>query len=139
MKQLTLGELTGKVMVFAKYHGEDKKELKEQGKVFYDFGDFYPTEINSWRGDYAQLALNYISEGDYEVRIKKPVITVLEFLKLLNDTFDTDFEGYKGGTWTAHNKTNIWVAEWGSSGHTIVVDVTSHYGALIIQTAYGRY
>lgn len=57
--QLTLGEIISKCeAILATKIGDDMPT------VYYDFGDLFPTNIDSWRGIYAELALNHTNEGE---------------------------------------------------------------------------
>jgi hypothetical protein len=135
MKQLSLGELTKKVNAHLVLRETDEKE----GKVYYDFGfySFYPTSINSWRGDYSHLALDItIFEGMPD---NDSALTISKFHQLLIDANGKDFEGYKGGIYTSWDDTPLWVANWGDSGYTAVSGVKRHYDSLIIQTMYEDY
>ncbi len=94
--QLTLGELIIKLETIP-----DKTK-----SVVYDFGEFVPTEIDSWRGIYAELALDYD---------KKEPKTIEQILNLLKNAVGKTFEGYKGGDFRMGRNTPIWVANYSES------------------------
>jgi len=126
-EQLTLGELILKLEAV-----QDKTK-----KVVFDFGDYAPTSIGSWRGSYSELALSYTNEGRMEggyahtdscaqdewgykcdckpsdTFMDKP--TVAELLAILNDAMGKAFVGYKGGDFKMHKRTSIWVANYSDS------------------------
>lgn len=87
--QLTLGKLIEKIEPLA--DREATKEVKEQATVKYDFEYLFPTELDSWRGSYAELALNF---SDYD-RGKRP-LTVIAFCEILKEAIGKTFYGYKG-------------------------------------------
>ena len=97
-----------------------------------------PTALSSYRGYYDQLAiecsgdgherteidqpdspfdLNMAGYGTYtpgsaEVKIKSEP-TVADLIEALDLADDATFEGYKGGQFTMHSDTDIWVSEYG--------------------------
>lgn len=131
-EQLTLGELVLKL------------ELTDQSlPVVFDDGKYKPTGLNSWRGSYRELALQYedgggtcyeqpkadceIDEfGDHDYKCKcggsnehdtalpdNP--TVKDLLKVLKLSLGKYYVGYKGGDFTMGKTTPLWVANHGSS------------------------
>jgi hypothetical protein len=123
--QLTLGEMITKIEVIIAEHGID------QAAVFYDFGNLYPTEIDSWRGAYSELALSY-SEG-------RKYMDVNTLLAMLKGSIGKTFIGYKGGEYKMDIHTPIWVANYGYSGNTAVVGVVDNGYDIIIETGYREY
>jgi hypothetical protein len=109
--QLTLGELIERITKIK----EKYKEEKDEPIVKYDFEYLFPTELMSWRGSYAELALNFETTGKY--------MSVSAFLKMLQDAVGATFEGYKGGDFVMNENTPIWVANYGNSGNTAIIDV----------------
>lgn len=95
--QLSLGELILKL----------ESIPDKQKKVVYDFGEYAPTDIDSWRGIYSELAL------DYEKTEPKTVEQILSILKEANGN---SFQGYKGGYFKMGRNTPIWVANYSESG-----------------------
>jgi len=127
--QLTLGQLIEKVEAIAKngYKLSDGSEPT----VRYDFEYLFPTAIDSWRGSYAELALNFESNGEE--------LPVSKFIELLKSAVGKTFEGYKGGDFTMDESTPIWVANCGNSGNTAVVDVLDCKYVVILITGYREY
>lgn len=117
--QFTLGEIILKL--------ESIIIDEEEPNVIYDFCGLYPTDIDSWRGSYAELALNF---GDEE---KQPM-KLSEFLHMLKSTIGKIFEGYKGGEYTMSRHTPVWVDNWGRSTETAIVDVVSNGCQVILIT-----
>ena len=141
-EQLNLGGFYEKVSAFVKFNkhvlGSDEKE----GKVYYDFGYFFPLEINSYRGDYSHLALNIEIDTAYQYDgsvIKKEPLTPLAFYKLLLDADGKEFPTYKDCPYILGFSSPLWVANWGESGWTIPVGVKQYYDNLIIETAFYEY
>lgn len=121
--QLTIGEIISKVKAISDKEGELH--------VQYDFADLYPTDIDSWRGSYDELALNHSSGGDK--------LTGSEFVRMLGLCIGKTFTGYKGGEYVMSEDTPVWVANYGDVGSTAVVDVVeTHYSILLI-TGYRPY
>jgi len=79
--QLTLGELILKLEPIVEKQGEDEATVR------YDFEYLFPNDIDSWRGSYSELALNFTTEGQ-EMKVS-------DFLKMLKDCIGKEFTGYK--------------------------------------------
>ena len=123
MKQLTLGEFISKLK-------ECSKDYKEQEKTIrFDFCNFEPNGIDSYRGYYDQLALGY-KENSFQQELK--ISQVLEYCeKAIGKTFT----GWKGGEYVMDEDTPLWVANSGETGSTAIVGVIDSY-EVIIQTAF---
>ena len=93
--QLTLGEL------ILKLETVNDKTLP----LFFDVGKYHPIDVDSWRGSYCELAINY-DDGD-------DVVSVDKFLSMLRSTIGRTFEGYKGGDFLMGKITPVWVANYG--------------------------
>ena len=122
--QLTLGEM---ILMIEGVTGKHEDEPS----VYYDFGNFFPTSIDSWRGSYSELALNYTEDGE--------PLKISKFLELLKGAVGETFTGYKGGDFTMSKHTPIWVANYGSSGSTAVVNMIDEKWRIIIVTGYREY
>jgi hypothetical protein len=127
--QLTLGQLIEKIEVIKKkdYKCHDGSEPS----VGYDFEYLFPTTIDSWRGSYEELALNFETTGE-ELSLSK-------FLELLKSAVGKTFYGYKGGDYTMDENTPIWVANYSHSGNTAVVDVLDCDYKIILVTGYREF
>jgi hypothetical protein len=121
--QLTLGMLISKITAC------EKNET-----VAFDFGYMCPTRLDSWRGAYDELALNYVSYTNEDVEIKRD-----DFLVLLKSAIGKTFHGYKGGEFVMNEDTPIWVANDGEACDTAVVGVLDLGWKIIIQTSYMEY
>ena len=124
--QLTLGELILKLEPIVKNQKEG-----DEATVRYDFEYLFPTSIDSWRGSYDELALNFETQG---VEMK-----VSEFLKMLKECIGKTFTGYKGGDFTMHKGTPIWVANYSHSGNTAVIDVVDNGYVVLLITGYREF
>jgi hypothetical protein len=127
--QLTLGELILKIEPLAEKY-KDEPDIE----VGYDFEYLFPTCIDSWRGDYSECALNFVVD-DSDC---KP-LNVQAFLKLLKETVGKTFTGYKGGKFTMTKNTPVWVANYGNSGETAIVDVLDKNYKVVLITKYTEY
>ena len=122
--QLSLGE------IILKLEGIKNTKLP----VLFDIKKYHPTGIDSWRGSYNELALEYDNKG-------KPMI-LADFLKVLKDTIGKTITGYKGGDFLMGKTTPVWVANYGEvSGFrkdeykdTAIIDVVEQKSAVIIKT-----
>ena len=76
---------------------------------------------------YSELALGYDSYGE-----KSLGDLLVEFRSALGSTY----QGYKGGDNVMIESTTLWVANYGSSGSTVIVDLTYDGYHVIINTDY---
>lgn len=131
--QLTLGEMILKLEPIVKNQWKIKNKYKEEAAVYYDFENLFPTEIDSWRGIYRELALNYCMNPDMP---KDLPLKVTKFLTLLKNAVGKSFEGYKGGSFIMNKDTQVWVANYGNAGSTAVIDIIDNDYNVIIITGY---
>jgi hypothetical protein len=129
--QLTLGELILKMEAVVARQKARIAEGKEEATVGYDFEYLFPTSIDSWRRSYAELALNFQAEGNE--------LTATDFLKVLKDAVGKTFCGYKGGDYVMSRQTPVWVANYGNSGNTAVLDVIDDEYQVVIVTGYRQF
>lgn len=129
--QLTLGEMILKLEPIIEKQKDRIKQELDESIVYYDFGYFFPTDADSWRGSYAELALNYKSDGE--------PLTVTRFTEMLKECVGKTFTGYKGGEFEMSRQTPVWVAEYGESGLTAVIDIIDTGYMVIISTGYREY
>jgi len=127
--QITLGELISKIKPIV--DNQKNRESKEEATVRFDFEYLFPTELDSWRGSYAELALNFKSEGNE--------MTVTAFYNMLKEAIGKEFTGYKGGEFIMNEDTPVWVANYGNSGSTAVVEVVDNGHTVILITQYCHY
>ncbi len=122
--QLSLGE------IILKCEGIKNTKLP----VLFDIKKYHPTSIDSWRGSYDELALEYEDKG-------KPML-LSAFLKVLKNTIGKTITGYKGGDFLMGKTTPVWVANYGECygfrkdgyKNTAVIDVIKQKLAVIIKT-----
>jgi hypothetical protein len=124
--QLTLGELILKLEPIVKNQKDGDEAI-----VRYDFEYLFPTSIDSWRGSYDELALNFQTQGE-EMKVS-------EFLNMLKECIGKTFTGYKGGDFTMHKGTPIWVANYSHSGNTAVIDVVDNGYVVLLITGYREF
>ena len=124
--QLTLSELILKLEPIVKNQKDG-----EEATVRYDFEYLFPTSIDSWRGSYNELALNFETQGE-EMKVS-------EFLNMLKECIGKTFTGYKGGDFTMHKGTPIWVANYSHSGNTAVIDVVDNEYVVLLITGYREF
>ena len=64
---------------------------------------------------------------------------VSEFLKMLKECIGKEFYGYKGGTFRMNKHTPVWVANYGRSGSTAVIEVVDNGYEVILITGWREY
>ena len=104
---------------------DDKKNT-----VYFDFCSQVPTGVSSWRGIYAELAIEY-KESEYDGNM-----TVEECITMLKESIGAEFCGWKGGEYVMHEDTQLHVANPGRVGGTIPTHVTDEGWCAIIHTKY---
>lgn len=132
--QLTLGEIISKLEPIVEKQQQRIKEGKDEAEVVFDFEYLYPTKIDSWRGSYAELALNFVDSDSSEVKM-----TVSQFTEMLKNTVRKEFTGYKGGEYIMSRHTPVWVANYGNSGSTAVIEIVDNEYDVIIITGYREF
>lgn len=123
--QFTLGKLIDELQSI-----ELKTSSGEYKDVYFDFGYFSPTFLESWRGSYDEISLGY-SEGNS--------IKVDRLIQLLNGAIGETFEGYKGGDFVMYEHTPLWIANYGNSGNTGVIGVHDRGWSIVLLTSYFEY
>lgn len=126
-KQITLGGLIDLLK---------NLQTDEDCYVRYSFPNKFPTECDSYRGSYDELAIGHDSL-DWD---KRPMLSV--FLKHLQQCVGKTFFGWKGGEFEMDRDTPVWVDNPGECSSCGVVGITPIYGAndrvyeVIINTDY---
>ena len=95
-------------------------------EVRFDFGYFKPTNLDSWRGSYDELALGY-SETEKDIKVS-------ELIKTLKEAIGKTFTGYKGGDFVMGKNTPVWVSNYGESPSTGIIGVKDLDWLVILQT-----
>jgi hypothetical protein len=122
--QLTLGEIIAKCeAIKAKGY---KLHDGSDPRVYFDFAHLRPTALASWRGSYDELALGFEEDGESR--------TLGEFIEMLKCADGETYTGYKGGEFVMSRHTPVWVANYGNSGDTAIVDVRDEEWAVILVT-----
>lgn len=128
--QLTLGEMILKIEPILKNQDAVIEKYKHEAKVCYDFEYLFPKTIDSWRGIYTELALDFVSSSEDDE------MGITDFYNMLTDCIGKTFTGYKGGEFVMGKSTPVWVANYGNTGNTAVVDIIDNEYQVIIMTAY---
>lgn len=96
-EQLMLAELIAKLVV-----------VEDPGlPVVFDNGIWWPIGVDSWRGSYRELAIEYTNEEEK--------LTARGVLCLLTKAIGETFQGYKGGDFMMGKNTPLWVASYSHS------------------------
>lgn len=107
------------------------KTLEQDKPIEFGFGGAVPTEFDSYRGYYAEIALGY--EGAYGTS----AVLVSELLEKAEACIGETFQGWKGGDFTMNEDTNLFVANSGNTSDTHITGVgTTEYGGYLILTKY---
>lgn len=99
--------------------------------VRFDFGNFVPTSVHSYRGFYEDLAIGYVARDGNHFHIY-----VSEMLDLLRAAVGQLHCGYKGGLYLASKDSVLWVANRGETTGTIVTGVDSDDHVTVIDTGW---
>lgn len=135
--QLSLGMIIEKLKEIKKNEKEIIKKYKHEATVVFDFADTFPTYIDSWRGAYNELALNFVSHSNCSHNEKE--MTLTQFIDMLKKCIGKTFTGYKGGDYEMDEDTPVWVANYGASGSTAVIDIIDNEYEVIILTGRREY
>lgn len=119
---MTLGNLIRKL-----------EEFPKDRTVRYDFCDLIPTDLDSWRGVYAELALGW-SEDTYPSKAPN----VEQLLGRLRAADGVTYEGYKGGEYKMDMSTPIHVDNPGRYTQTDLVGVLDGGYCVILETRTGK-
>jgi hypothetical protein len=95
--------------------------------VYYDFGRLFPTDFDSYRGYYEQLALG-VSNGAHQH-------TAGTLFKAAKQCMGKIFTGYKGGDFLMTATTPIWVDNVGDCTGTFLYGVYESSGTVFLLTA----
>lgn len=95
--------------------------------VGFDFECARPTRFDSWRGIYAELAINFDFKSD---------MPLPDFIMMAEAAVGKTFHGYKGGDYIMTRDTPVWVANYGNSGNTAVVGVVDLGYQVMLATGY---
>jgi hypothetical protein len=77
--------------------------------------------LSSWRGRYEELQV-CLSEYD------RPPMKVSDLLRECRAADGMDFQGYKGGDFTMHSSTPVWLCEYGRADERGIVALRSRDG-----------
>lgn len=130
--QLTLGELLALLKDIPTEWGSDKQLVS----VEFDFGTAYPTGLSSWRGSYAELAVNYALSGYDKDGGQFDHTNLKDFVKWLEEANGKTYTGWKGGDFTMSLDTPLWVANDGNIGNTGIVGIRNEDYTVYLLTAY---
>lgn len=128
--QMTLGEMIIKleaIIEAMKIKEKDRPEYQDP-EVQFDFEYLRPTGLSSWRGSYAELAIEFDSQGKW--------IKASEFLAMLKEAVGKEYTGWKGGEFVMGRSTPMWVANPGNSGNTGVYNISCNGYSVIIETGH---
>ena len=84
----------------------------------------YPIDIDSYRGYYCDLAIEYSDTSNY-----------FDLLQALEEAIGKTYTGYKGGNYTMCEDTTVWVSNYGKCSGLALVDVIKEddYNVLLVE------
>lgn len=92
-------------------------------RVQFDFCNFVPGKLDSYRGYYSDLALSYSQDGR---------ATVGDLLEECRQAVGKVYVGWKGGDYTMDENTPVWVAEPGTSSGTAITEVRGGWPVVLV-------
>lgn len=92
--------------------------------VYFDVLNLVPTNLDSYRGYYEDLAIGFSLDGR---------CLVGALLAECRAAVGAEYQGYKGGEYIMDEDTALWVSNWGRCGNLIVtgVDAEREYSTYI--------
>lgn len=133
--QLTIGEVLSLLKEIPTEWGSDKQDVT----VEFDFEYAIPTGLSSWRGSYAELAINFDFLGYSKFNEKAEAMKLKDFTEMLEQSVGKEYQGWKGGEYVMSLDTPLWVANDGNSGNTGVIGVKDNSYSAILLTGYCEY
>ena len=106
------------------------KSAPQNLPVYFQTGE-HPDMVDSWRGSYDLLALNHTLEGS--------ALRCSELIDLLDGAIGSTFRGYKGGEYTMHEDTPIWVDNYGEYTEQAIHDVLVEEFRVVLVRGYKSY
>jgi len=100
---------------------------KPESTVSYDFGGFVPTGLDSYRGFYNHLCLEYKQDGE---------VTVEALLTWCRQVDGKVLTGYKGGEFRMDKGTPLWAANYSECHGTAIVGIRDYGYHVKILTGY---
>ena len=129
--QMSLGQIIAELDKLAQKQKKIKEKYGHEARIVFDFENLYPTNIDSWRGSYSELALEFACNGE--------PMEFSAFLKMLKNAVGQTFLGYKGGEFVMTEDTPVWVANYGNCGNTAVVGVVDNEYEIILMTGWREF
>lgn len=102
------------------------KSAPADNAVRFNFCSIAPTDLDSYRGYFSELALGWAPQENYP----EPLVSML--LERLTKQLGTVVHGWKGGEYTVSREQILYVANPGETGNTCVVGVESTYQTIIV-------
>lgn len=129
MEQLTLGEFIDQLeklpLKYENHEGNIKSKL-----ITFDFCNFSPVDLYSWRGSYEMTALGF----DQDVNVYAD-----RFLKFCKEMIGNTMTGYKGGEYTIKRNILLWISEKNRASETGITGLRSDSFCIVINTAKFEY
>jgi hypothetical protein len=120
---LTLGEIETQLKSAIASHADG-----ENAYIRFDFGGAYPTGLDSYRGDYASICIEF--SGDYDGNGK----AASDFLLDIEYAYKHTFLGWKGGEYRMDTDSEVYVACSGCGSNTRVIGIEAREECIKILT-----
>lgn len=108
--------LQGLIEELEKLPDEAKKGIVEVDMDGFDDIYVYATDIDSYRGYYSDLQIEYSQDI-------KEALTTEELIKKLKKAIGKTFYGYKGGEFEMHEGTVVWLSNYGKTSNRQIIGV----------------
>ena len=109
------------------------ERAKPDAPVWFAFGYCVPTDVDSWRGVYAEPALGHVNAGRGS---QKQPPTVADILKKLKEAIDgRTFSGWKGGDYSYSRSDTLHVDNPGEYSNTELIRVQVEDWRVTLHTA----
>ena len=110
---------------------EALEKAKPDAGVCFSFGYVVPTDVDSWRGIYAEAALGYAYDGRTTDR---PTVATL-LLELRKAIDGRTYHGWKGGEFTYNAGTTLHIDNSGEYSNTELVRIQREDWKVTLHTA----
>jgi len=128
MIRLNLGQFIKALKKCGVNHQDDDSKTKS---VSFDFGNATPSDCESYRGYYEDIALGYHIDN-----YKTEPCKIDKLIAILESSVGKTFTGYKGGDFEMSEQSDMWVANTGDATRTVITGVEEFEWYVIINTAY---
>jgi hypothetical protein len=117
--QLTIRQIIERCEALKPYETLPVRVFDEDGEHYHG-QHVYSTD--SYRGYYNELSIDPLSDAE-AVRLRHSGMTLAQFTTAMYGAVGRTYSGWKGGEYTMHDDTFVWIAERGTSDGLMVKDL----------------